>query len=81
MITFASERVALELPAGSVSKDLCFALLMSFLSNLRKKPLIFLSNLQIKQLCHNACSVWLNRSLISWLCQGSPLQHKEKKIV
>jgi len=40
MIKFASERVALELPAGSLSKDLCFALLMSFLYNL-KKPLVF----------------------------------------
>lgn len=41
MIKFDSERVALELPAGTVSKDLYFALLMSVLSNLEKKPTLF----------------------------------------
>lgn len=66
MITFSSERVALELLAGSLSEDLCFPLLMSFLSNLKKNEkkkanLILLSNLQIKQLCYNACGAWLNR--------------------
>lgn len=48
MIKFASEGVALELSAGSLSTGLCFALLMSFLSNLQKEPLILLSDLQIK---------------------------------
>lgn len=48
MIKFASEGVALDLPAASLSTDLCFALLMSFLSNLQKELPILLSNLQIK---------------------------------
>jgi len=48
MIKFTAEGVALELPAGSLSTDFCFALLVSFLSNLQKEPLILLSNLQIK---------------------------------
>lgn len=81
MIKFARERVELELPARSLSKDLCFALLMSFLYNLKKSPILFYCQIYKLNNCHSACIAWLNRALINCLCQGSPLQHKEKKIV
>lgn len=64
MIKFASERVALELPAGSLSKDLCFALLMSFLSNLKKLPLFYcqiykLNNFATMQAVPGWIGLWL----------------------